>query len=138
MWEYWLGKTKKTAASSTLELIGKIVFALGARLFKRKANIMTEGQAPVAAEPAAQPDKTIVLGDVGKIEIDFSHGKALVQLSAAVPGGVGIEGGAFVKCDAEQLINALFAAIEKKLPDSMDPIAEGVKVIVVQAVKAIP
>ncbi len=85
----------------------------------------------------AQVDKTIELGSIGKIEIDFSEGKALISLSAAVPGNVGIEAGAFIKCDAEKLVEAIAEAIKAKLPDAADPIAETVKDILVLALKTI-
>lgn len=88
-------------------------------------------------ETVAQPDKTIDLGTVGKLELDFSEGVATVSVSAAVPGSVGVEGGAFIKCDAEQLINKLFEVIEKKSSPGAVAIEEGVKEILVSAVKAI-
>jgi len=82
-------------------------------------------------------ERDIELGKVGALEIKFDEGVASVSISAAVPGEVGIEGGAFVKCSSVTLIEKLFEAIEKKLPDHMDPIAETVKVIIINAVKAI-
>lgn len=84
------------------------------------------------------PDKVVELGPIGKIELDFHNGLAYVKVSASVPGQVGVEGGAFVSCDSEKLIDALFAAIEKKLPAGATPLAEGVKAIIVGAVKSIP
>lgn len=84
------------------------------------------------------PDKEVQLGEVGKVDFDFEKGIAIVSINAKIPGGIGIEGGAFIKCDSEQLLNAIFAAIEKKLPDTVDPIAEGLKAILVNAVKSIP
>lgn len=102
-----------------------------------------EGQEMQAADAvlpevmAAEVDKVIELGQVGKIEIDFNKGVAKVSISAAVPGQVGLEGGAFIQCDAEQLVSAIAEAIKKKLPDAADPIADTVKVILIQALKAI-
>lgn len=98
----------------------------------------TQDVAPAVAAPlAAEADKTIALGSVGKIEIDFTAGVAKVAISAAVPGEVGLKGGAFIECDAEMLVTALAKAIEVKLPDSADPIAETVKNILIMALKAI-
>lgn len=130
VWEYWLGKTKKLAAASTLELILRKVF------FKPKKEELAM-QNEIQPAMSAQPDKEIKLGEIGEIEIDFTSGLAMISLSAKVPGNIGIEGGAFIKCDAEQLINKLFEAIEKKLPDSVDPLAETVKMVIIGAVKAI-
>lgn len=161
MWEYWLGKNKKTASSSTIELIGKTLISLATRLFKRKGKTMSEGQeevksevaaeaAPMEAasiEPAAvkmkaaddgQADKVIELGKVGKLELDFDHGKASVKISMSAPGDLGIEGGAMITVQADELVSALVDALAKKLPDSAKPMAEAVKAILVSAIKAIP
>ena len=91
---------------------------------------MTEAQKTV--------DKTIPLGTVGKIELDFDKGIASVALTAEVPGQAGISGSVLVKCDSQQLIDAIFTAIEAKLPPSAKPIEEAVKAIIKQAVLAIP
>lgn len=82
-------------------------------------------------------EKDIALGSVGKVAIAFSEGLASVSLSVAVPGQVGISGGASVSCDSVALMDALFVAIESKLPVGADPIAETVKAILIEAVKAI-
>lgn len=130
VWEYYLGKTHKIAATSTLD----VIFSLCSKLFRKGKINMSDEQ---VQETVAQPDKTIDLGTVGKLELDFSEGVATVSVSAAVPGSVGVEGGAFIKCDAEQLINKLFEVIEKKSSPGAVAIEEGVKEILVSAVKAI-
>lgn len=135
-WEAWLGSTKKVLANSTLALLRQIAifilsFILG-RLTKGKVNFMEE-----KSVVAPLMEKVIPIGEIGKLDIDFSAGIAKVSIEAKAPGDVGISGGAFVVCDAEMLINKLFVAIESKLPDNVDPIAETVKMIIVQAVKSI-
>lgn len=129
VWECWLGKNKKTVSSSTLEMVALSIL----KLFRGDRKNMEQEQ-----KSAAQPDKEIQLGSVGELELDFTHGKARIALSAKVPGDVGVSGGAFIECDSEQLINKLFEALQKKLPDSVDPIADTVKLLLVNAVKAIP
>lgn len=92
----------------------------------------------MAAASEAAPDKEIKLGEVGVLVLDFSAGVATIKLSAAVPGSVGLEGGAFVKCDSEMLIKALFAALKSKFPPGVAPMVAAVEAVLVQAVKAIP
>lgn len=141
VWEYWLGKTKKLTSASTLELL----FRIAARVLT-KGKSMSEvksDEAPKAAEAAPavaaeQPDKTIELGHVGKVVIDFHHGKASVSVSVAAPGDLGLAGQAGITCDAGQLVKALMDAIQKKLPPGASAIVEGVEVILVKAIQAIP
>lgn len=153
-WEYWLGRTKKFAANSTIELVNHLVTAFFKRCrISKKEKIQMEDAIPEAgapeaakemkaaeAAPAAEMavDKEIKLGSIGKVELDFSHGKAHISISAVAPGDLGVEGGSFVKCDAEKLIVALFAAIEAKSPPGAVMIEEVVKNLVITAVKAIP
>lgn len=124
VWEYWLGKTKKTIHGSTIEVVGYLVVQGVKKFLPKKEGVITM-------------EKDIALGSVGSVDISFSAGLAKVALDVAVPGQVGVSAGAFVQCDSVALMNALFAAIESKLPASADPIAETVKAILIQAVQAI-
>ena len=132
--EYWLGKTKKTASGSVGELIANLILAVISKLLNKKGKLkMSEEMKEVEAHA---PDKEIPLGEIGKIEIDFHKGLASISLSAKLPGGIA-ESGAFIKMDSEMLLNAVFEAIKKKLPEGSAPLLEGVKGVLVGAVKAI-
>jgi len=122
VWEYWLGKTKKLAANSSWELIENIGAWVIRRYFRKGKSNM---------------EKDVKLGTVGDVDLKLEKGIATISISAAVPGDAGIEGGAFVKCDAEKLLGKLFAEIEAKSPAGAVPIEETVKAIIIQAVKAI-
>ena len=106
MWEYWLGKTKKVAANSTIELF----FWLAKRLFRKKGNRMGFS-------------KEIVSGDAGSLIISEDSGVAKLALVGSVSLGGGSMAGvvkakASVEVDvsAQQLIDAGLELAAHKYP----------------------
>lgn len=81
-------------------------------------------------------EKDVQLGQVGKLALSFSGGKALLSLSGGYdPAGFALKVEASE--DAAALVDLLFAAIEKASPAGVQPIEESVKGIVKAAVQAI-
>lgn len=121
MWECWLGKTKKVAVNSTLELLLWLV--------KRP---FTKGQ--------IQMEKDIPIGSVGGVKLTLAGGKAVVEVSAsekALNDAVQVQANASASVDAAVLVDMLFAEIEAKSPPGSVAIEEAVKLIVKNAVLAI-
>lgn len=81
-------------------------------------------------------EKDVKVGSVGELQISFAGGKAKVEFEGQL-GSAGPQVGANVSEDAGQLVDKLFAAIEKASPPGAQPIEEAVKVIVKNAVLAI-
>lgn len=85
-------------------------------------------------------EKDIALGNVGKLSLTFSSGKASVGVTASESVGNGaasVNVGATAVVDAGELVDLVFAAIEKASPAGAQPIEEIVKTQVKNAVLAI-
>lgn len=59
-------------------------------------------------------EKDIALGTVGKLDLSFSGGKAVVGVTGALPGGLGVN--IQITDDAGALIDQLEALVQKALP----------------------
>lgn len=118
LWEHWLARTKKVAANSTWELFFWVV----GRLFKRKEQSV---------------EKEIVKGEAGELKVTVMEGKVRLEGAGEIPGQVGVTAGGFIQCDAEVLVNKLFAEIEKKTPDAVDAVLEMGKPALIAALKNI-
>jgi hypothetical protein len=82
----------------------------------------------------------IALGNVGKLSLEFSGGKASIGVTASesIDGGLAsVDASVNGVADAGAVVDLLFSAIEKASPAGAVPIEEGVKSIVKAAVAAI-
>jgi hypothetical protein len=82
-------------------------------------------------------EKELVKGAAGGVKVTISEGKARIEAEGHVPGDVGITAGGFVQCDAEVLVNKIFAEIEAKTPDAIDTVLEMGKPALIAALKNI-
>jgi hypothetical protein len=125
VWEYWLGKTKKIAPNSTVELVEWFGLRLVERYLPKEKDIIMSGFS-----------KVIQVGDAGQVSISEQGGVASVEVALSQQAGGGDVAGfakasvsAKIEVSAHQLIDAGLELAKAKFPSAAS-IIDGAKVII--------
>lgn len=124
VWEYWLGKTKKFAANSTVELAAHALAWLFRLIFRK------------GKSKSMKYEKIIPVGEAGKLIISEEAGVAAIELQLGLQAGGGSLAGVAklvsstkLEIEAKQIIDAGFDLAAAKFP-SIAAILKGAQEII--------